>query len=225
MEKKEVAVIRVITSADSELIAEHGRLIERYYPMLHTTTYCIEDQPYGICSQELKAQAIPKIIRLARTVQNADAVVISCCDDPAVKELRKELSVPVIGAGSSVCALARTYGERTGVIGITEYAPEPYKELLGERLINLGCPENVGCTLDLLSEAGRQGVLRQALELKKQGADSIALACTGMSTIGIAGELERACDIPVIDPVMAEGLFAYYACLRKETILNRRELC
>ena len=43
VEKKEVAVIRVITSADSELIAEHGRLIERYYPMLHTTTYCIED--------------------------------------------------------------------------------------------------------------------------------------------------------------------------------------
>ena len=52
-------------------------------------------------------------------------------------------------------------------------------------------------------------------KLKEQGADVLALACTGMATIGIAKELEEAAGIPVIDPVMAEGLFAYFEYLKK----------
>ena len=43
----------------------------------------------------------------------------------------------------------------------------------------------------------------------------LALACTGMATIGIAKELEEAAGIPVIDHVMAEGLFAYFEYLKK----------
>ena len=214
MDKKEVAVIRVVTMEDPELVNMHGRLIEAYYPALHTTSYCIQDQPTGICSPETKMLAVPKILELARAHQDADAIVISCCDDPAVREIRRELQVPVIGAGSSVCALAQSYGQKVGIIGITDYAPEPYKAILEDHMINLGRPSNVSCTLDLLTEAGRSGVIELAHKLKAQGADSIALACTGMSTIRIAKIIEKACGLPVIDPVMAEGLFAYYACLR-----------
>ncbi|MBU5627173.1 aspartate/glutamate racemase family protein [Oscillibacter sp. MSJ-2] len=194
----------------------HGALIEQYYPMVHTTSYCIEDQPSGIHSPETKALAIPKIIKLAKEHRDAAAIVISCCDDPAVRELREELSIPVFGAGQSVCAVAQTYGTKIGILGITEYAPGPYHELLGNRLINLGRPKHVTCTLDLMTEAGRKGVIEKAQELKNHGADVIALACTGMSTIKIAGAIEEQCGLPVIDPVMAEGLFACYACLRSE---------
>ena len=70
--------------------------------------------------------------------------------------------------------------------------------------------------LDLMIGAGRESVLRKARELKAQGANCIALACTGMSTIRIAREIENSCGIPAVDPVMAEGLFAYYACLQSE---------
>lgn len=214
MERKEIVVIRVVTMDDQEQVSLHGKLIESYYPMLHTTSYCIQEQPVGICSPETKAQALPKIIALAKEHSYADAIVVSCCDDPAVQEIKREVSVPVIGAGSSVCALARSYGQKTGIIGITDYAPEPYKAILEDHMINLGRPSNVSCTLDLLTEAGRSGVIELAHKLKAQGADSIALACTGMSTIRIAKIIEKACGLPVIDPVMAEGLFAYYACLR-----------
>ena len=215
MDKKEVAVIRVVTMEDPELVNMHGRLIEAYYPALHTTSYCIQDQPTGICSPETKTLAVPKILELARAHQDADAIVISCCDDPAVREIRRELQVPVIGAGSSVCALAQSYGQKVGIIGITDYAPEPYVELLKDRMINLGRPDNVNSTLDLMTETGRKGVIKLAYALKEHGADSIALACTGMSTIQIAKVIEDVCKIPVIDPVMAEGLFTYYACLRQ----------
>ena len=213
MDKKEVAVIRVVTMEDPELVNMHGRLIEAYYPALHTTSYCIQDQPTGICSPETKMLAVPKILELARAHQDADAIVISCCDDPAVREIRRELQVPVIGAGSSVCALAQSYGQKVGIIGITDY--EPYVELLKDRMINLGRPDNVNSTLDLMTETGRKGVIKLAYALKEHGADSIALACTGMSTIQIAKVIEDVCKIPVIDPVMAEGLFTYYACLRQ----------
>ena len=213
-ERGEIVVIRVLTTDDQQLLEAHGRLLETWYPMLHTRTFCIPDQPRGVYSPETKAQAVPKIIRLAEAHQDAAAIVVSCCDDPGVRDLRQRIETPVVGAGSAVCALARSFGGRTGIIGITDYAPEPYREILGEQMINLGRPENVSCTLDLLTDAGRRGVISQALELKRRGAEAIALACTGMGTIGIAGELEEACGLPVIDPVMAEGLFAYHAWLR-----------
>ncbi|WP_176431203.1 hypothetical protein [Anaerovirgula multivorans] len=46
---------------------------------------------------------------------------------------------------------------------------------------------------------------------------STSSVCTGMSTIGIAKELEKACKIPVVDPVIAEGLITYYECMRRNT--------
>ena len=190
--------------------------IEAYYPALRTDSYCIGEQPRGVCDLKTKTLAVPKIIALAKKHQDADAIVISCCDDPAVEELREMLSVPVIGAGTAVSAVARSLGKRVGIIGITEYVPEPYRRILGDDLIDLGRPEGVTCTLDLMIGAGRESVLRKARELKAQGANCIALACTGMSTIRIAREIENSCGIPAVDPVMAEGLFAYYACLQSE---------
>lgn len=54
------------------------------------------------------------------------------------------------------------------------------------------------------------------MKLKEQGAEVLALACTGLATIGIAGDLERETGLPVIDPVMAEGLFAHFEAVRKQ---------
>lgn len=50
--------------------------------------------------------------------------------------------------------------------------------------------------------------------LRDVGAQVIALACTGLATIGIAKELQESVGIPVIDPVLAEGLFAYFESIR-----------
>ena len=46
--------------------------------------------------------AIPKIIELAKTFKDIDALILSCADDPAVPELKEQFDIPVIGAGSSV---------------------------------------------------------------------------------------------------------------------------
>ena len=93
MVRKNIVVIRVVTLEDQTLLRMHGDLIEAYYPALRTDSYCIGEQPRGVCDLKTKTLAVPKIIALAKKHQDADAIVISCCDDPAVEELREMLSV------------------------------------------------------------------------------------------------------------------------------------
>lgn len=217
MEKKwKVGLIRVITLADRSQAECHARQIMEQFPALEVETLCIPDQPEGIHSPETKASAVPKILDTAEAFRNKDVVIVSCADDPGVEQLRLRLPVPVVGAGSSVAALARRWGPRAGVLGITDYAPPPYEEMFGADLINLGRPDHVSSTLDLMTEAGRQGALDLGQRLKAAGAQSIALACTGMSTVGLAPQLQEALGLPVIDPVLAEGLFAYYECILRQ---------
>lgn len=211
-----VGLIRVVTFPDENLLNLHGKIIERYYPMLKVTSKCIPNQPYGIHDDETEALAVPKIIELAKKWKDIDALIISCAGDPAVKELRKILDIPVIGAGESTAILAERYGNVFGVLGITEDIPSSYKRILGEKIVGTCDVPGIESTIDLMSDTGKEKVINKALGLKSLGAEVIALACTGMATIGIAKELEKVCGIPVIDPVIAEGLVTYYECIRKQ---------
>lgn len=216
MEKKfKIGLIRVLTTEDEDVLLAHGRQIMEYFPSLEVETKCIPDQYEGIHSQELAEIAIPKIVETAKSFSDVDMFIVSCADDPGVEQIREALpGVPVTGGGETTVSLALKYGEKIGVLGITDYAPQAYMRMIPNQII-LGKPEGVDSTLDLMVPAGRQRIIAKALELKEQGAQVIALACTGLATIGVAKELEEATGLPVIDPVIAEGLFAYFESLRK----------
>lgn len=187
-----------------------------YFPELQVETKCIPDQYEGIHSPELGELAIPKIVKTAQSFTDVDMIIVSCADDPGVAEIRKVLSdIPVTGGGETTVALALKYGSKIGVLGITDYAPQAYRRMIPDQMI-LGRPEGVHSTLDLMTPEGKESVLKLGLKLKEQGAEVIALACTGLATIGIAKDLENETGLPVIDPVMAEGLFAYFEYLRKK---------
>lgn len=49
MVRKNIVVIRVVTLEDQTLLRMHGDLIEAYYPALRTDSYCIGEQPRGVC--------------------------------------------------------------------------------------------------------------------------------------------------------------------------------
>lgn len=216
MKSFKIGLIRVITMTDKTMMEMHGNQIMDYYPQLKVESRCIPDQYEGIHSPETKSIAIPKIIELAKQFNNKDALIISCADDPAVKELNDCLDIPVIGAGMSVAGIARYYGPVSGVLGITDYAPPAYEEMFGKDLINLGRPKGVNGTLDLMTEAGEEAVMELAQKLKEKGAMSISLACTGMSTIGITNKLAKLTGLPVIDPVLASGARCLYECLSRQ---------
>lgn len=209
-----VGLIRVLTTEDQKVLQAHGKVIMEKFPGIEVETKCIPDQYEGIHSQELGEIAIPKIVETAKTFAGADMLIVSCADDPGVKEIREAIpKIPVTGGGETTAALALKYGDKVGVLGITDYAPQAYKTMLDGKMI-LGKPDGVDSTLDLMSPEGRTNTIKAGLELKEKGAQVIALACTGMGTIGIAKELEEATGLPVIDPVIAEGLFAYFEKVR-----------
>ena len=219
MDKKfTVGVIRVLTSDDPEFVGMHGRIIEEHYPGIRCVSKCIPDQPEGIHSHELEQIAVPKIVETAKSFEDVDMIIVSCADDPGVPEVRKALpGIPVTGGGETTAALSLRYGEKVAVLGIVDYAPKAYLRMIApDKLVAVGRPEGVNSTLDLMTPEGRESCFRKGRELKEMGAEVIALGCTGLTTIGIARDLEKELGIPVIDPVLAEGLFAYFEAVRKQ---------
>jgi Asp/Glu/hydantoin racemase len=210
---KRVGLIRVLTTADIALLNLHGRQIEGLFPGLEVVSRCIPDHPEGVHDDETHRSATPRVVEIARAFQGEgfDAVIVSCAGDPGVEEAKRELSIPVIGAGRSGACLSLGFGKHVGVLGITSEVPDPMREVLGKAMVASARPEGVTTTLDLLTDRGRASAVKAASWLKEQGARVIALACTGLSTIGAAGAITAATGLKVIDPVVAEGLFTYYA--------------
>ncbi len=210
--KSTIGVIRVLTTENEEILNAHGRLVEKKFPGLTVKSRCIHDQPEGIYNAETCAAAVPKILRLGKEMaeKGAAAIIVSCADDPGVTALRNAVGIPVIGAGSSCAGLSLCFGRQIGTLGIREFAPETMKEILGKHLVAERRPAGVQTTLDLLAQDGRKKAVDAAKGLKEIGAEVIALACTGYSTIGIADTLAQAVGIPVIDAVTASGMAAWH---------------
>ncbi|TVQ37270.1 MAG: hydantoin racemase [Spirochaetaceae bacterium] len=209
-----VGLLRVVSFDDPEIAAAHGRIIEQRYPALLVVTRCIPDQPKGIYDDESERIAIPKIIDQARRLVTEDgvqAVIVSCAADPAVEELRGELDVPVIGAGTAAAAVALSISTRVGTLGITEATPAPMRSMLGSFLTGEEMPEGVRNTLDLMTDTGRASAIEAARRLTASGARVVALACTGYATIGLKPELQAATGLPVVDAVEAAALCTWFA--------------
>lgn len=211
-----VGVIRVLTSDDQEFVNMHGDIIEKHFPGIRCISKCIPDQPEGIHSHELERIAVPKIVETAKSFGDVDMIIVSCADDPGVQEIRDALpGMTVTGGGETTVAAAMRYGQKIAILGIVDYAPKAYLRMIPDRIVAVGKPEGVNSTLDLMTPEGRKSCLKTAGELKAKGAEVIALGCTGLTTIGIAKEIEDEVGIPVIDPVLAEGLFAYFESIRR----------
>lgn len=206
-----VGIIRVLTSEDPAVVEDHGRLLRERYG-LHTVSRCIPDQPHGIHDDATHRRAEPKIVRLARELEEdgVDTVIISCAADPALDDTRAAVRVPVIGAGSAAAAVALSLGRRIGVLGIRDETPPAVAALLGTRLTASVRPQGVHSTTELRTPEGTEAAEAAAADLVAQGADTLLLACTGLTSVGIRPRLEHHLGVPVIDPVLAAGLITTY---------------
>lgn len=152
----------------------------------------------------------------ATPAEGCQAIIVSCAGDPGVAEARQAVPVPVIGGGASTAALSMFYGSHPAVLGITEDVPEGYRRIFGDRIVDNAKGDGVENVLDLMTAKGYEATMRAAAAQKAMGADVIALSCTGMSSIRIASSLEKTVGIPVLDPVLCEGLVTVFELLRKE---------
>jgi allantoin racemase len=204
-----IGLIRVLTTTNSGVLEQHGKMITKLYgvPVMNT---CIPDQPLGIFNDETEEIANPKIVELGKSMERDGCrlIIISCAADPAIKALRDNVSIPVIGAGSAASHMALAIGKPVGVMGITDEVPAVMQNLLGDLLIRNIRPEGVTNTTDLMTPAGLEKAVEAARTLMKEGTEVIVFACTGFSTIGLADVLRKELNVLVIDAVEAEGLFA-----------------
>jgi Asp/Glu/hydantoin racemase len=90
--------------------------------------------------------------------------------------------------------------------------------VLDKVLVGWEKPTHVQTTLDLMSEKGREEIIKAGRRLIDNGAGVILLACTGFSTVRLAPLLEDRLSVPVIDPVLSGGLIAYYAAMGSEAM-------
>lgn len=202
-----VAVIRVVTSQDRAFLNKHQDIIASVQPELLMESFCLPSQYDGIHDSETLALAVPKLLALGLELQKShDIILVSCAADPAVKQLRQLLSIPVVGAGQSCCDQALTFSHGVGVIGIEPRAPEVFYEILHERLRTYHQPVGVNCTHDIHSEAGKAAIIQAVLACEKEGAKVIALACTGMATTDVAALVAPYTSLPIVNPVLAAGI-------------------
>ncbi len=204
-----VGLIRVVTLSNEEEINAHGSLIMKYYPEFNIISKCINDQPFGIYDEESKNKAIPKIIDLAKKFEkeNVNAIIISCADDPAIKEIRRISKIPIIGAGTASATLALAFGEKIGVIGIGEEPPKNIERILKGHLVAYVKPKKVFTTHDIKENINE--IIDLSIEISKS-IDVLTFACTGFSTNIDLLNLSKKIDKIIIDPVLASANHAYY---------------
>jgi allantoin racemase len=216
----QMGLIRVLSTEDPEILDCHGKLLEAFIPNLKVISRCIEGHPQGLWNEEEERQAVPKIVSLGQEMERSgvDVLFVSCVADPGVPELREVVSVPVIGAGSASAGVAFSLGKPVGGLSITDWILPPVAEVLGEALAGWEKPAHVQTTLDLMSEEGREEIIKAGRRLIDKEAGVILLACTGFSTVRLAPFLEDSLRVPVIDPVLSGGLIAYYAAVGNEVM-------
>lgn len=212
-----MAVIRVINPNSNQQVTEAiARGLTPFAMPGRVEIVCetLESSPIGIQSQrDVESVVLPLAERMK--AHPADAFVIACYSDPGLVLCRAEIRTPVFGSMESAFALARTRGERIGVIALSANAVLRHRRMhrtmgveafvAGERPVEASVAESAGAEVyEVLRDAGE--ALRDT-----DGADIIVLGCAGMARH--RAPLCRDLGIPVIDPTQAAVTAALGALL------------
>lgn len=215
MNKYKVGIIRVLTTTDEDVLLAHEKKLGKMFPQFELKTRCIEDQYEGIHDDETLNIAVPKILMLAKEWEkDLDGLIISCAGDPAVDILTHELKIPVVGGGKSTAVLSLAGSGKVGIIGIEDAPPKNYTDILKDKLLSYQKPRGVVSTNDLQTDEGKQETINSARHLIELGADTIAFACTGLTTSN-AKQLLKFLNARVLDAVESEGVMMLAELINK----------
>lgn len=137
----------------------------------------------------------------------ACAVCVGCFYDPGIRELREVLDVPVIGIGEASYHVAAPLAHRFSVlVGRRKWIPKMAdnaslygfeRRIASWRVVDISVAElhrDADRALAAVLEAGRRAV-------EEDGAEALILGCAAMEDL--AGGVQAALGVPVVDPVLA----------------------
>jgi len=166
----------------------------------------IAGAPFGIASDADVAVATPMVRDLIAADSDAAAFVIACYSDPGLAEARAVTGKPVFGIGECAVLGALALGRRFGAISISDWSVTRHLERLRRLNLDGRCAGDrpLGSSVEEVEAApdalDRIAAVGRALR-DEDGADVLITACAGMAKHRLP--LERALDIPVIEPVQA----------------------
>jgi allantoin racemase len=173
--------------------------------------WSVGDGPPSIESEYEAALVVPELTRsvLRAAREGVDAVIIGCVSDPGLGALRELVSIPVVGPGASAIHLAAQLGNRFAILSpLEESRPrvERHVAALGFEA-RLAAVRGIGMSvLDVARD--REGVLDRLAEIgraviRDNHADVLVLGCMSMGFLGIADDVQKRLEIPVVNPVVA----------------------
>ncbi|MEX1146782.1 MAG: aspartate/glutamate racemase family protein [Sphingomonadales bacterium] len=207
--------IHVITPVTMEEARPANPFAAMERPGISITQEQITRGPATIESEFDEVMAAPETMALALKAEadGADAIIIDCLGDPAVKPTRELLSIPVLGPGQTALHWAAMLAGPFGVITVLD-SVRPMLEnaarvhgldckLRSVRVVNIPVMD-LEQDLDRVTRALCAEAVKAVTQDKVRG---IVLGCTGM--MGCAQAVEKALMeetgryVPVIDPVPA----------------------
>ncbi|MEM2104042.1 MAG: aspartate/glutamate racemase family protein [Candidatus Bathyarchaeia archaeon] len=165
--------------------------------------------PASIESAYDEELAAPWILERVKEAEEKgfDAVIIDCMGDPALFAAREIVKIPVVGPCLTSLALASTICDRFSIIAVLDRLKPVFKRKAREygfesKLASVRSVEVPVLELEAKKEEVKAHLLSESRKaLDEDGAGAIILGCTGM--IGMAVELQKSLEVPVIDPAAA----------------------
>ncbi len=154
-------------------------------------------------------------------------IIVGCFGNPAVREAREVVNIPIVGPGEAACHLACLLGDRISILGTGAIIPhkglklnEKYHHqfytsiwrevqaqgLLGRvisiRTTGRSSEGGTGAFAEAGLESEYEALLKQGVKaIEEDGADVLVLGCALM--MGVADKLQKELGVPVVDSTLA----------------------
>lgn len=177
----------------------------------------VSQGPASIESLYEEALAVPATVELAmqKEKEGYDAGIVGCAGDPGVEAIRELATrMAVFGPGAASFHAAAMLGHRFCVLTPEGDMAQSNLEMafragVREKLaasVSIGIP-----VLDMMRD--RQATVKRTLEvsrmaMKESGVDTLVIGCMTLAFLDIAGLIEEALGIPVVNPASITLKFA-----------------
>lgn len=177
-------------------------------PGTEVEVVCLQHGPVSIESAYDEAMAAPYIIEEVKKAESEgfDAVSLDCAMDTVVRAARETVRIPVTSAGEASYLLAMSLCRRFSVVTVLKSTADEIRENIHKygfdtRVSSVRCADVPVLELNDEEKAFRAILTEAKKAIEIEGAEAIALGCTGMSPL--ARRLQKELDVPVIDPAVA----------------------
>jgi allantoin racemase len=189
----------------------------RHYSVTGIDASGVAGAPQVIVDPQQLAASVPHVIAgtLAALTPDTVAVIVGAIGDPGIAELRKALTIPVVGIGGAAMRAAARNGRRFGIVTTT---PLLVSSLAALAHNNSGASTAAGTQCETASFAGIQCTvssveqlaetpdmllpeLAEAIHILRTGSPLEAVVIGGGPLSDSARQLAAVIDIPVIEPL------------------------